>query len=86
LLKIGVEGGEYEVLRGANTLFAKERPLLIAEVHHQGAAEQITAWLTEHQYCAQWNIPKEKFPRHLFAWPSETDGQAWMRESRRRPS
>jgi FkbM family methyltransferase len=46
LLKIGVEGGEYEVLRGANTLFAKERPLLIAEVHHQGAAEQITAWLT----------------------------------------
>ncbi|MEA2261153.1 MAG: hypothetical protein QOH35_4867 [Acidobacteriaceae bacterium] len=23
-------------LRGANTLFANERPLLIAEVHHQG--------------------------------------------------
>jgi FkbM family methyltransferase len=86
LLKIDVEGGEYEVLCGANTLFAKERPLLIAEVHHQGAAEQITAWLTEHQYCAQWNIPNEKFPRHLFAWPSETDGQAWMRDSRRRPA
>ena len=83
LLKIDVEGGEYEVLRGANTLFARERPLLIAEVHHQGAAEQITAWLTEHQYSAQWNIPNEKFPRHLFAWPSETDGQAWMRDSRR---
>lgn len=86
LLKIDVEGGEYEVLCGANTLFAKERPLLIAEVHHQGAAEQITAWLTEHQYCAQWNIPNEKFPRHLFAWPSETDGQAWMGDSRRRPA
>ena len=83
LLKIDVEGGEYEVLRGANTLFARERPLLIAEVHHQWAAEQITAWLTEHQYSAQWNIPNEKFPRHLFAWPSETDGQAWMRDSRR---
>jgi FkbM family methyltransferase len=80
LLKIDVEGGEYEVLRGANTLFARERPLLIAEVHHQWAAEQITAWLTEHQYSAQWNIPNEKFPRHLFAWPSETDGQVWMRE------
>jgi FkbM family methyltransferase len=84
LLKIDVEGGEYEVLRGANTLFARERPLLIAEVHHQGAAEQITAWLTEHQYSAQWNIPNEKFPRHLFAWPSETDGEAWMRDSRSR--
>jgi FkbM family methyltransferase len=83
LLKIDVEGGEYEVLRGANTLFAKERPLLIAEVHHQGAAEQITAWLTERQYCAQWNIPNEKFPRHLFAWPSETDGP-WMQDSRSR--
>jgi FkbM family methyltransferase len=84
LLKIDVEGGEYEVLRGANTLFARERPLLIAEVHHQWAAEQITAWLTEHQYSAQWNIPNEKFPRHLFAWPSETDGEAWMRDSRSR--
>jgi FkbM family methyltransferase len=84
LLKIDVEGGEYEVLRGANTLFARERPLLIAEVHHQGAAEQITAWLTEHQYSAQWNIPNERFPRHLFAWPSETDGEAWMRDSRSR--
>jgi FkbM family methyltransferase len=86
LLKIDVEGGEYEVLRGANTLFARERPLLIAEVHHQWAAEQITAWLTEHQYSAQWNIPNEKFPRHLFAWPTETDGEAWMRDSRRRPA
>jgi hypothetical protein len=86
LLKIGVEGGEYEVLRGANTLFAKERPLLIAEVHHQGAAEQITAWLTEHQYFSQMEHAKQKISRHLFAWPSETDGQAWMRESRRRPS
>jgi FkbM family methyltransferase len=84
LLKIDVEGGEYEVLRGANTIFLKDRPLLIAEVHHQRAAEQITVWLTEYQYCAQWNIPNEQFPRHLFAWPSETDGQAWMRDSRRR--
>jgi hypothetical protein len=51
------------------TRFAKERPLIIAEVHHQGAAEQITAWLTEHQYCAQWNIPNEKFPRIFLPGP-----------------
>jgi hypothetical protein len=40
--------------------------------------------LSEYQYCAQWNIPKEQFPRHLFAWPKETDEAAWMRGSRSR--
>jgi FkbM family methyltransferase len=81
LVKIDVEGGEYEILCGGTKLFAKQRPLVIAEVHHQQAAEQITTWLSEYQYCAQWNVPNEKFPRHLFAWPKETDGGAWMRDS-----
>jgi FkbM family methyltransferase len=84
LVKIDVEGGEYEVLRGGKKLFARQRPLVIAEVHHQQAAEQIASWLSECQYYAQWNIPKEQFPRHLFAWPRETDGAAWMRDSRSR--
>jgi FkbM family methyltransferase len=79
LVKIDVEGGEYEVLRGAATLFATQRPLIIAEVHHQRAAEQIATWLNEHRYGAQWNIPEEKFPRRLFAWPTERDGEAWTR-------
>jgi hypothetical protein len=76
-------GGEYEVLR-RKKLFAKQRPLVIAEVHHQQAAEQISSWLSEYQYRAQWNVPKEQFPRRLFAWPKETDGEAWMRASRSR--
>ena len=79
MVKIDVEGGEYEVLRGTTALFATQRPLIIAEVHHQQAAEQITTWLSEHRYEAQWNIPEEKFPRRLFAWPTEHDGEAWMR-------
>jgi FkbM family methyltransferase len=54
LVKIDVEGGEYQVLRGGSSLFASQRPLIIAEVHHQQAAEQISAWLDEYQYCAQW--------------------------------
>ena len=81
LVKIDVEGGEYEVLRGGKKLFAKQRPLVIAEVHHQQAAEEITAWLDEYQYCAHWSIPMEKFPRQLFAWPTEKDGEAWMRRT-----
>jgi len=81
LVKIDVEGGECEVLRGGTSLFASQRPLIIAEVHHQQAAEQISVWLRQHQYCAQWNIPKEDFPRCLFAWPTKHDGAAWMRKT-----
>jgi FkbM family methyltransferase len=78
MIKIDVEGGEYEVLCGGTNLFASGRPLIIAEVHHQQAADRISAWLGQNQYCAQWNIPQENFPRCLFAWPTEHDGRAWM--------
>jgi len=81
LVKIDVEGGEYQVLRGGASLFANQRPLIIAEVHHQQAAEQISAWTEEYQYCSRWNIPYEGFPRCLFAWPTEYDGAAWMQHS-----
>jgi FkbM family methyltransferase len=77
LIKIDVEGGEYEVLRGGAKLFVTQKPLIIAEVHHQQAAEQIGAWLDAYQYRAHWNIPGEKFPRRLFAWPTEQSGEAW---------
>ncbi len=78
LIKIDVEGGEYEVLRGGTNLFAKQRPLIIAEVHHNRAADQIGAWLIEHEYRGRWTIPSEIFPRCLFAWPEEYDGAAWI--------
>ena len=78
LVKIDVEGGEYEVLRGGPKLFESQRPLIIAEVHHQRAAEQIEGWLGQNRYTAHWNIPSENFPRCLFAWPTEYDGTTWM--------
>jgi FkbM family methyltransferase len=81
LVKIDVEGGEYEVLDGGTNLFRNQRPLIIAEVHHDQAAKKIDTWLEQYRYCAQWNIPKENFPRCLFAWPTEYDGAAWMRNS-----
>jgi FkbM family methyltransferase len=79
LIKVDVEGGEYEVLRGGDRLFAVQRPFIIVEVHHQQAADLITAWLGEYQYCGNWEIPVESFPRRLFAWPTEQDGPAWIR-------
>jgi Methyltransferase FkbM domain len=71
LIKIDVEGGEYEVLRGGASLFAMHRPLIIAEVHRQEAAEKISAWLEEFHYSSEWRIPEEKYPRCLIAWPIE---------------
>jgi FkbM family methyltransferase len=81
LIKIDVEGGEYEVFLGGKTLFATQRPLIIAEIHHQQAADQIAPWLNEYGYESQWNAPEEKFPICLFAWPAEQDGEAWMRNT-----
>jgi FkbM family methyltransferase len=71
LIKIDVEGGEYEVLNGGSELFQTRRPRLLVEVHHQEAAEKIKAWLEEYRYSANWDIPREGFPRILFAWPAE---------------
>jgi FkbM family methyltransferase len=81
LVKVDVEGGEYDVLRGGSNLFTKHRPLLIAEVHHRQASGQIRAWLIEHDYRNRWIIPPEEFPICLFAWPEEFDGADWMRRS-----
>lgn len=78
LIKVDVEGGEGEVLRGAARLFTDGRPLVIAEVHHVQAAKQIAHWLEEYRYCAKWNVTGKTYPRQLFAWPAEYDGRAWM--------
>lgn len=81
LVKIDVEGGEYEVLQGGSDLFTRQRPLLIAEVHHPQAGDQIRAWLIQHKYLGQWMIPTEQFPCCLLAWPEKFDGAAWISKS-----
>jgi FkbM family methyltransferase len=72
LIKIDVEGGEYEVLRGGETLFARCRPLLLVEVHHRDAFERIDKWLSDFKYAAQWGGSPQGFPKMLFAWPAES--------------
>jgi FkbM family methyltransferase len=76
LIKIDVEGGEYEVLLGATQLFGRHRPLVVAEVHHPLAVQQIGRWLEQYRYCTRWNGTEG--PRQLLAWPAEYDGEAWM--------
>lgn len=78
LVKIDVEGGEYDVLRGGDRLFSTQRPLIAAEIHHRQAADRIGTWLIERQYSSRWIAPVEKFPCCLFAWPETYKGSVWM--------
>jgi FkbM family methyltransferase len=75
LVKIDVEGGEYEVLRGGKNLFANVRPFIVMEVHHAEAFEQISHWIAEFRYSPQWSIPKQGYPRMLFASPRGGDSE-----------
>jgi FkbM family methyltransferase len=68
LVKIDVEGGEYEVIRGGEQLFAKHRPVLVAEVHHKVAEHEIRAWLEKVGYSSRWIAPPEQYPCSVFAW------------------
>ena len=97
LMKIDVEGGEYEVLRGGVRLLGSQRPLILAEVHRQEAADQICSLLNDHHYCLQWHRPQfdlailqtvwdSGFPQRLFAWPPEYAGAIWMARVYSRPA
>jgi FkbM family methyltransferase len=72
LLKIDVEGGEYHVLRGAERLFSRHQPLLVAEVHHKDAEDQIRVWLDKFAYSSRWITPPERYPCYVFAAASRS--------------
>jgi FkbM family methyltransferase len=72
LIKIDVEGGEYEVLRGASQLFSRQRPLLVAEVHHKQAEHDIRKWLEEFGYGSRWIAPPEQYPCCVFVWDAQS--------------
>jgi FkbM family methyltransferase len=69
VVKIDVEGGECEVLKGGEQLFSQSSATLLCEVHHEQATRWITGWLTAKGYVAEWRVPKESYPRLLLAWP-----------------
>jgi FkbM family methyltransferase len=67
LIKIDVEGAEADVLRGSEEVFARAKPVLICEVHHGKAADEVTRWLLERGYVFEWLEDQAQFPRHLLA-------------------
>jgi FkbM family methyltransferase len=72
VVKIDVEGGECEVLKGGEELFSRSRPALLCEVHREQAAHWITEWLLPKGYVAEWRIPKELYPRLLLGQPAKS--------------
>jgi FkbM family methyltransferase len=72
VVKIDVEGAEYEVIRGGEQLFAKHRPALVAEVHHKLAEHEIRGWLEKVGYSSRWIAPPEQYPCCVFAWAEGT--------------
>lgn len=69
MVKIDVEGGESEVLKGAARVFAEVKPLLVCEVHHEQAAQSIQAELRRIGYSLEWLTGEPRLPRHLLARP-----------------
>jgi Methyltransferase FkbM domain len=52
VLKIDVDGGEYEVLRGARRVLSEDRPDLLIETHSQVLEHQCLELLLDHGYSA----------------------------------
>jgi FkbM family methyltransferase len=79
LIKIDVEGGEMEVLRGGTKLFETKRPLVIAEIHTTRARDDIRLWMASNAYSAAETVLADPVPLRLLAWPKERDPAPWTR-------
>jgi FkbM family methyltransferase len=69
LIKIDVEGGEAEVLRGAEKIFSRSTPVVLCEVHDKQAENDVRRWLADRRYSLQWLESSGAFPRHFLATP-----------------
>jgi FkbM family methyltransferase len=56
-IKIDVEGGELEVLRGAADIIKRDRPLLYVENDRQDKSAELVGWLIDNGYRCFWHRP-----------------------------
>lgn len=71
LVKIDVEGGESEVLKGSVELFERAQPTLICEVHDAKNEGYVRKWLAARGYSARWLEPPN-LGHHLLGEPGRT--------------
>jgi hypothetical protein len=62
LIKIDVEGAEFDVLNGARRLLARSRPHLIVETHAPGLEHACAALLIDHGYTPRVLTPRRLLP------------------------
>lgn len=93
VMKLDLEGGEFDALRGARSLIARDRPWIVLE-HGWHAAEtygyardEFFAFFEALDYevtdClgAPFDADAESFPWYLWATPVGDDAREWIREA-----
>jgi FkbM family methyltransferase len=78
ILKMDVEGAEYDVLIGAERTIGRHRPKLLIELHHFDgnlAAHPVPDLLTSWGYRIQW-IERSEMTSHILATPVSTEAAA----------
>ena len=71
LIKMDVEGAEWEALQGAQRLLSEAKPKLLCEVHDPGQMQQIREYLEAFSYAAEeWKPvhPHYSDYRQLYLW------------------
>lgn len=65
LLKIDVEGFEYNVLRGAKNILSKHSPLIFVEIWHEHKVNRMLALLAEYGYALQEVLSSPKLSAYI---------------------
>jgi FkbM family methyltransferase len=81
LIKIDVEGGEWEVLQGTQRLLAEAKPALLCEVHDPAMIDKIQEFLRRFGYAVEHSQPVHpRYPdyRQHYVWaiPRQAPGEA----------
>lgn len=66
MMKIDVEGMELEVLKGAEELTSKFRPIIYMENDNQPKSAALLQWLFDHDYRVWWHTPALFNPENYF--------------------
>ncbi|MGC1414514.1 MAG: FkbM family methyltransferase [Candidatus Acidiferrum sp.] len=80
ILKMDVEGAEYEVLKGAERVIAQFRPMLLIELHHfdgNVAAHPVPDLVSGWGYQIHW-IDRWQLTSHIFATPGTSPVESVM--------
>lgn len=67
LVKVDVEGAEWEVLKGAEPILSRIKRWVV-ELHDPKRKREIEEWFTSHGYSFRWIDFQGKTGNHIYAW------------------